>query len=482
MLFSSPIFLFFFLPLVLSVYFLLWRKLRNYYLLLASLIFFAWGGVSYSILLLVSITFNYLIGLGVGCSPGSRKSKLFLASGVIMNILLLAIFKYADFVVENINLLSGVLKFKPFGDPGIILPIGISFYTFHAMSYIIDVYRGVSKVQKNPFFLGLYITFFPQLIAGPILRYHDIAPQITGRKVTLEGFAYGIQRFVIGLGKKVLIANTMGTMADAAFGTDVSHLTGTLAWLGLITYALQIYFDFSGYSDMAIGLGKMFGFTFMENFNYPYTAQSIKEFWRKWHISLSTWFRDYLYVPLGGNRISKGRTYFNLIFVFFITGLWHGASWSFVIWGFLHGSFLILERVFSKKFPEELWRPIQHMYTLFVVLIAWVLFRSSDIQYAWQYYRAMFGFGANAAELNAFNKAFAVEFRIYFFIGLLSAAGIIRWINAVIQKKLDIIESGFLWLTESYKILQVVFFACVFIICSMALITKTYNPFIYYRF
>jgi alginate O-acetyltransferase complex protein AlgI len=384
--------------------------------------------------------------------------------------------------VDNLNMLSGILKFKPFHDPGIILPIGISFYTFHAMSYIIDVYRGVAKVQKNPFHLGLYITFFPQLIAGPILRYHDIAPQITGRRVTLEGFTYGIRRFIIGLGKKVLIANNMGMIADTAFGTPVEHLTGPLAWLGLLTYTLQIYFDFSGYSDMAIGLGKMFGFTFMENFNYPYISRSIKEFWRRWHISLSTWFRDYLYVPLGGNRKGKGRTYFNLIFVFFITGLWHGASWSFVAWGFMHGTFLILERFFSKSFPDKLWRPLQHIYTLFVVLMAWVLFRCDDIKYAWQYYKALFGRGALTADINAFSKAWSYEFLVYLGIGILSALGIFTWINKGIDSRINKLENNSLWLAESYRIIQVLVFAGVFILCSMNLITSTYNPFIYYRF
>jgi alginate O-acetyltransferase complex protein AlgI len=482
MLFSSPVFLFLFLPIVLSFYFVLWNKLRNYYLLLASLIFFAWGGVSYTLLLLLSITFNYLVGLGVGKDPGSRNSKRYLALGVLLNVTFLAIFKYANFVTQNLNLLSDILNFKPLGNPGIILPIGISFYTFHAMSYIIDVYRGVAKVQKNPFHLGLYITFFPQLIAGPILRYHDIAPQITGRRVTLDGFSYGIRRFIIGLGKKVLIANQMGAIADLAFGTGIDQLSGPMAWLGLITYSLQIYFDFSGYSDMAIGLGKMFGFTFMENFNYPYISRSIKEFWRRWHISLSTWFRDYLYVPLGGNRKSKGRTYFNLLFVFFVTGLWHGASWSFVMWGFMHGAFLILERVSAGKFPEKLWRPLQHIYTLFVALMAWVLFRADDIGYAWKYYGVMFGKSKVSTDLYSLSKVLNYEFLLFFVIGLLSASGIIVWISKKIDKQVAMLENKALWVAESYRVIQVVAFTLILALCSMYLITNTYNPFIYYRF
>ncbi len=482
MLFSSPIFLFVFLPVVLLLYFLIWRKLRNYLLLVASLVFFAWGGVSYTALLLISITFNYLFGLGIGKNPGGRRSRNFLAAGVIVNVLFLGVFKYADFVVDNLNIFSSVLRFKPIADPGLVLPIGISFYTFHALSYLIDVYRKITVTQKNPFNLGLYIAFFPQLIAGPILRYHDIAPQIKSRTINSVSFSYGIRRFIIGLGKKVLLANNMGFVADTVFGTPVNQLSGMLAWLGLITYALQIYFDFSGYSDMAIGLGKMFGFTFMENFNYPYISRSIKEFWRRWHISLSTWFRDYLYVPLGGNRVSKYRTYFNLILVFFITGLWHGASWTFVIWGFVHGTFLIIERVSENKFPGKLWRPLQHGYTIFVVLMAWVLFRANDISYAWSYYGALFGNASANFDMMIYSKIINKEFYILFAVSLLSAAGIFVKAQSFIDSKLENLKNNSAALTESYRVIQAVFLMGIFIACSVYLITSTYNPFIYYRF
>lgn len=482
MLFSSPVFLFLFLPVVLLLYFLVWKKLRNYLLLVASLVFFAWGGVSYTALLLISITFNYLFGLGIGKNPGSRQSRNFLAAGVIVNVLFLGVFKYADFVVDNLNLLSPVLKFKPFGDPGLVLPIGISFYTFHALSYLIDVYRKITVSQRNPFHLGLYITFFPQLIAGPILRYHDIAPQILSRTINSTSFAYGIRRFIIGLGKKVILANNMGFVADTIFGTQAHQLTTPLAWIGLITYALQIYFDFSGYSDMAIGLGKMFGFTFMENFNYPYISRSIKEFWRRWHISLSTWFRDYLYVPLGGNRKSKWRTYFNLILVFFITGLWHGASWTFVIWGFIHGIFLIIERITENRFPAKLWIPIQHIYTLFVVLMAWVLFRADTISYAWNYYSALFGITNAETDMMMFSKFMNKEFYLFFIISILSASGLFVKAHSYFVTKMQKSEKYSLIATESFRMVEAVFLTGIFIACSVYLITSTYNPFIYYRF
>lgn len=482
MLFSSPLFLFIFLPLVLLLYFLIRENLRNYLLLISSLIFFAWGGVSYTALLIISILFNYLFGLGIGKSPGSIASKRFLTAGVFINILFLGFFKYADFVVDNLNLLHSVLSFKIIKDPGIVLPIGISFYTFHALSYLIDIYRKDAETQHNPFNLGLYIAFFPQLIAGPILRYHDIAPQLKSRTINLQTFAYGIRRFIIGLGKKVILANSMGSVADAVFNSPHNQLNGLVAWLGLITYALQIYFDFSGYSDMAIGLGKMFGFTFMENFNYPYISRSIKEFWRRWHISLSTWFRDYLYIPLGGNRVGIYRTYLNLLLVFFITGLWHGASWTFVLWGFLHGTFLIIERLGNNKFPSNMWRPLQHIYSIFVVLMAWVLFRTDNLSNAWSFYSALFGLTSVPPDAMLLSKFINTEFYILFAISLLSASGIFVKFNSLIRWRINTVQKCSTTIEGSYMVMQAVFLIGVFFICSVYLITNTYNPFIYYRF
>ena len=482
MLFSSPVFLFVFLPAVLFLYFLLGNKLRNIFLFLSSLVFFAWGGVSYSVLLIFSIIFNYFIGRGIDKHSGSKLSSKYLGVGVFLNLLFLGIFKYANFIVENLNGLLEVLSYKPFGDPGIILPIGISFYTFQAMSYLIDVYRKEAEVQKNPFNLGLYIALFPQLIAGPIVRYHDIAQQIKKRTVDSAIFAYGIRRFIIGLAKKVLLGNSMGLVADLAFNTPADQLSTPLAWLGLVTYALHIYFDFSGYSDMAIGLGKMFGFTFLENFNYPYVSRSIKEFWRRWHISLSTWFRDYLYVPLGGNRKGNWRTYFNLIIVFFVTGLWHGASWSFVLWGFLHGFFLIVERIGGSRFSGLFWRPVQHIYTIFIVLMAWVLFRADSLGAALSYYGALFGNGAMQNDFAVYNKILNFEFLLFFTISLLSATGIFIQIGGFVETKLSGINERYLATTEVYRVVQAIFLIGIFVLCSVYLITNTYNPFIYYRF
>ncbi len=482
MLFSSAVFLFGFLPVVLFLYFLLSKKLRNYFLFLSSLVFFAWGGVSYSILLILSIFFNYLIGRGIGKNLGSRASSKYLGVGVFLNLIFLGIFKYANFVVENLNGILEVLSYKPFGDPGIILPVGISFYTFQAMSYLIDVYRKEAEVQKNPFNLGLYIALFPQLIAGPIVRYHDIARQIQRRTVDSAGFAYGIRRFIIGLAKKVLLGNTMGSIADLAFNSPADQLSTPLAWLGLVSYALHIYFDFSGYSDMAIGLGRMFGFTFLENFNYPYISRSVKEFWRRWHISLSTWFRDYLYVPLGGNRKGNGRTYLNLIIVFFITGLWHGAAWNFVLWGFLHGFFLIVERAGDGRFPGKLWRPLQHIYTTFVVLMAWVLFRADSAGSAWNYYGALFGNGAVQNDFAVYSKVLNFEFLLFIIIGLLSATGIIVKVTGLLEAKISVMKERYFAVTEIYRAFQAIFLVGIFILCSVYLITNTYNPFIYYRF
>jgi alginate O-acetyltransferase complex protein AlgI len=432
--------------------------------------------------LLISITFNYLFGLGIGTKPGSSKSRKYLAAGVVVNVLFIGVFKYADFIVENLNVFITVLNYKPFKDPGIVLPVGISFYTFQAMSYLIDVYRKETETQKNPLNLGLYIALFPQLIAGPIVRYHDVAMQIKERTINSSIFADGIRRFIIGLGKKVILANNMGFVADTAFETPVSQLTGPLAWIGVITYALQIYFDFSGYSDMAIGLGKMFGFTFMENFNYPYISRSIKEFWRRWHISLSTWFRDYLYLPLGGNRKGKWRTYFNLILVFFVTGLWHGASWTFVIWGFIHGTFLIIERITDNRFPNKLWRPFQHLYTVFIVLMAWVLFRADTISYAWSYYGVLFGNATANPDMMIFSKFINKEFYILFIISILSATGLIVKANVYLNHYIEKRKNHSIIFIESYRILQSIFLILVFIACSIYLITSTYNPFIYYRF
>ena len=425
MVFSSPIFLFVFLPLTLGLYYLLPRSAKNGFLLLASLVFYAWGEIFFVLVMLASLAFNYIFGRLIGTAEPSRK-RGYLVAGVVANLSLLAYFKYANFIVDNLQQL-GWLAGVDWSD--VHLPLGISFFTFQAMSYLVDVYRGENRAQKSLFNVALYIALFPQLIAGPIVRYHDIARQIRKRTIDLLLVNSGLQRFVYGLAKKVLIANPLGLVADEVFALSGGDLTTGTAWLGIACYTLQIYFDFSGYSDMAIGLGRMLGFRFLENFNYPYVSRSIKEFWRRWHISLSSWFRDYLYIPLGGNRVGGLRTYLNLLIVFCLCGLWHGASWSFVIWGMVHGFFLVAERLGGDKMIDRVWKPIRHLYTLFVVVMAWVLFRSSDITYAWGYYKAMFGFGNSESGVYEYFKYLNNEFLLVLLLGIVASTPLFVYVG-----------------------------------------------------
>ncbi len=389
MLFSSMVFLWCFLPVVLIGYYLLDKRWRNLFLLLTSLIFYAWGEPRYIVLMLCSILINYGGGITVGNpSADSMRKKCCLALNILGNLALLGYFKYANFFVDSLNdVFPGVIA--DFGK--IALPIGISFYTFQGMSYVIDVYRGDVKPQKNVLNIALYVSFFPQLVAGPIVKYHDVAEQIVSREHSVQKMAYGIRRFLFGLAKKVLIANTAAMTADEIFALDASSLSPSAAWLGILCYTLQIYYDFSGYSDMAIGLGKMFGFTFLENFNYPYISKSIQDFWRRWHISLSTWFKEYLYIPLGGNRMGSRRTYLNLLIVFAVTGIWHGAAWAFLVWGLYHGFFLLLERAGLKKLLERRFMtPFAHCYTILVFMVGWVFFRCDTLALGASYLKAMF--------------------------------------------------------------------------------------------
>ncbi len=342
------VFLWIFLPAVLAGYFLCPRPAKNLLLVFFSLLFYAWGEPKYITLMILSVTVNYVSGRLIGALPDRKKLVLFLC--VAVNLLLLGYFKYFNFIIQSANSVLGWLwDAGPIAARSIALPIGISFYTFQALSYVIDVYRGEVKVQKNYIHMLLYVSFFPQLIAGPIVKYHDIDRQIENRTVTADKFAYGVYRFSCGMGKKVLLSNAFAEVVDKVYSYELSEVSAPLLWLAALLYMLQIYFDFSGYSDMAIGLGKMFGFDFQENFNLPYISTSVKEFWRRWHISLSSWFRDYLYIPLGGNRKGTMKTYRNLLIVFFLTGMWHGAGWTFIIWGLFHGLFQILERLFLGK-------------------------------------------------------------------------------------------------------------------------------------
>lgn len=474
-------FLWLFLPALIAIYFLakkFFPRLRNYILLIFSLLFYAWGEPKYIILMLVSVAMNYVFGLLISkYSTKDKKTKkrhtskqvIVLAVSIMANLALLGHFKYANFFIDSINNLFG----SNFDIGNIALPIGISFYTFQIMSYIIDLYRGEIKVQKNPLKLALYISFFPQLIAGPIVKYKDIDEAIDSRKETIAGFSYGIKRFVYGLFKKVLIADTMAAVADMVFSSDTANLSAPVAWAGAICYFLQIFFDFSGYSDMAIGLGSIFGFRFMENFNLPYISRSITEFWRRWHISLSTWFKEYLYIPLGGNRKGKTRTYINLWIVFLATGIWHGAAWNFVFWGLFHGFFIFVERLGLKNILDK-HTIVGHIYTVFIVLVGWVFFRASGIEYALNYLKVMF-FGQAMSETPLEGWQIISHKTILIFIVAILFSGIGQVVFRKFKKH-DKLEKIYNRYVEPICILL------LFTACIMAIANNTYTSFIYFRF
>ena len=483
MVFSSLTFLYIFLPIVLILNFLVRKEFRNALLLFASIIFYAWGGVSYTAILIISILLNFLIGKLIASNLNNSKSKRYLIIGIVVNLGFLGVFKYANFIVQNINSLIESTGFSfSITNPGIILPIGISFYTFQALSYIIDVYKRKTPVQNKLVNLALYISLFPQLIAGPIVRYNDIAKQLSNRQNTRENFVSGIERFVLGLAKKVLIANQFALLADTAFNIAPDNLSTFVAWGGIVAYSLQIYFDFSGYSDMAIGLGRMFGFQFLENFNFPYIAKSIREFWQRWHISLSNWFRDYLYIPLGGNRKGNYRTYFNLLIVFFITGIWHGASWNFVAWGMLHGLFMIIEKLGFDKTLEKLWKPLQHIYTIFIVMMAWVLFRAEDFTHAWGYFKAMYSYHSINNNIDVIDVFLNNEIYFALIIALISSTRF--WVyfyeKAVLIVSKNRIQKNIAMGVWSFLVL--IFVVGVMVISTNYLVANSYNPFIYFRF
>lgn len=507
MVFSTIIFLCAFLPITIIGYYLMPGRGKNIFLLLCSLLFYAWGEPVYVFVMLGSIICNYAFGMAIYSFEAKR--KLWLTLAVITNLGILGIFKYTGFVVANLSrILPGLLKVPEIG-----LPIGISFYTFQGLSYCIDVYRDREIVQKNPLNLALYISMFPQLIAGPIVRYGDVSRSLTKRTHSPELFAAGAERFIIGLSKKAILANSMGELADRIMGSNIDYMSSPVAWIGAVAYTLQIYFDFSGYSDMAIGLGKIFGFHFPENFNYPYISKSIREFWRRWHISLSTWFKDYLYIPLGGNR--RGNVYVHLFIVFLATGLWHGAAWGFVLWGLWHGMFSILERILgnlkkkrragktsgvpaketevelnSETGKDEIEKPLRkllkvlkavlcHVYTMLVVIIGWVLFKIVDVGETLRYLKVMFGTTGNS--FIAYHPYYYLDSRM---TCLLIAALIacIPWMKAL---SLD---------TRNGEAMIRMKNSIPFILCKRAvlllllalsfmfMITSTYNPFIYFRF
>ncbi|HEX3701928.1 MAG TPA: MBOAT family protein [Vicinamibacterales bacterium] len=501
MLFTEPTFLFLFLPILLAFYFATFSREHgsygNWLLLIASVIFYAKGGGAFTWLMLGSITFNYWMAIAVDRGRASGRARAILATAVAVNLVVLGVFKYANFFADNVNTLFLVLGVHPMIVPRVLLPIGISFFTFHAISYVVDVYRRDATAQKSPVHAALYLLLFPQLIAGPIIRYRDLADQLARRIVTLDDFAAGVRRFIIGLAKKVLIANVVAGPADKIFALPFDQLSAGHAWLGIVCYTLQIYFDFSGYSDMAIGLGRMFGFRFPENFRWPYIADSVQDFWRRWHISLSTWFRDYLYVPLGGNRVSPARTYVNLVAVFFLCGLWHGASWNFVIWGLFHGTFLVIERLLSRRPIARFEREpphapaasgargspgrgaerggvarsiLLHGYTLIVVMIGWVFFRADTLPGAVAFLKAMAGLSL------AMPTPFTVQWYLTPELRLALAAGIVGsmpWLPALTRRG----EPSWTLGLVSTAALTALLAASV-----MQMAARTYNPFIYFRF
>ncbi len=470
MVFSSPIFLFLFLPLVFAVYFLAPKKLRNVVLLVFSLIFYSWGEGRLVMLLLLSALTDFYCGRII--HYGYRKIGLTIS--LIFNLAILGYFKYLDFTFDNLSRIAHSFGFAQGTIPdvaGIALPIGISFFTFQTMSYTIDVYRGNVKADNNLLNFATYVCLFPQLVAGPIVRYSDISHQLNLRIISSDKFADGCERFIIGLAKKVLIANSFAAIADDIFKQNLQDLSTPYAWLGILAYTFQIYFDFSGYSDMAIGLGKMLGFDFPENFNYPYISKSIREFWRRWHISLSTWFRDYVYISLGGNRKGNVHTYINLLIVFFVTGLWHGASWNFVIWGLFHGFFMIIERMGFGKILSKIPVILQRFYTLVIVIVGWVFFRAETLSEALTYVKTMFIYTSGNSALSSYLSFFHINLHTLFavfFAVLFSTPFYPKAEKFFTRKKLS-------WFRPIALLL-------LFITTIIYLGAGTYNPFIYFKF
>lgn len=465
MVFSSLVFLFLFLPIIIFLYYISKDKYKNYLLLAASLFFYAWGEPIYIVIMLISIIFNFLFGKKVSNKEDKLRKRWILTS-ILFNIGMLVVFKYTGFFIENINSIFTT----NIANPGIALPLGISFFTFQAMSYVIDVYRGDAKVQENIFDMALYISLFPQLVAGPIVRYQTVANQIIEREHSVDKFSDGISRFIIGLSKKVILSNALGTLADQVFATEIGQLTIASSWLGIIAYSLQIFFDFSGYSDMSIGLGKMFGFEFLENFNYPYISQSASEFWRRWHISLGSWFRDYVYIPLGGSRKGNLRTYINLFIVWFLTGFWHGANWTFIAWGLYFGILIAAEKAFLDKMLNKMYKPIRHIYLILAVMIGWVFFRSNTFLQAFQYLGSLIGLSGQAL-YNNYTLKYINDYWYTIVLAIIFSMPTIKTIRKYIGNKNNI-----------YYFTKSMILMILFAIIIIKLANSTYNPFLYFRF
>lgn len=460
MVFSSITFLFYFLPIVLALYYLVPNKLKNLILLISSFIFYFYGEPKYVLLMAFSIISTYICGIFVDKYRGTKKSKIFLILEIIISIGLLIYFKYANFIIKNINLwLSQKIDLI-----NVLLPIGISFYTFQMISYVVDVYKGEVKGQKNILKLATYVSLFPQLIAGPIVRYRTIEKQLENREYSINKFALGVRRFIIGLGKKVMIANVIGVLVNNFLISDDKSVL--FYWLYAIGVMLQIYFDFSGYSDMAIGLGKMFGFEFLENFNYPYIATSITDFWRRWHISLSTWFRDYVYIPLGGNRVSKIKWLRNIMIVWLLTGLWHGAEWNFIIWGIYFGILLIIEKIFLLKRAEKTPKIFKIIYTLFFVMISFIIFNGNEII---ENIKGLFGIG-NIPIISKESIYYLKSYLVVILIGIIGATPFIK--NIVKKEKIK----------KIINILEPIYLFSILLLSTSYIIDGSFNPFLYFRF
>lgn len=466
MLFSSIPFLYYFLPIVMLLYFAVPKCAKNGVLLVASLVFYAWGEPKYVILMIASIIIGYISGLLIATFHDTKWKKLFLTASVIINLGFLAYFKYADFFVENFNALTGLsvplLK--------IALPIGISFYTFQILSYTVDVYRGDVPAQKNIINLAAYVAMFPQLIAGPIVRYADIAKELNHRTHSLENFALGSRRFVIGLAKKILIANTLGELCDIFRASDEKAVL--FYWLYAVAFGLHIYFDFSGYSDMAIGLGRIFGFTFLENFNYPYISKSITEFWRRWHMSLGSWFRDYVYIPLGGNRVPKWRWFLNIFVVWMLTGFWHGAAWNFIVWGLFFAVLLVIEKLWLLKHLEKA-KGWNHVYVVFLVLISFVIFNATDMAEAFSYIGGMFGAGGAPIASTEF-VYYLKSYGVTLLLAIIGATPLVK----ILVNRLAAKEAT----QKIVNLLEPVVLVILLIVMTAYLVDGSFNPFLYFRF
>lgn len=464
MVFSSLVFMFAYLPITLLAYYLVPRQGRNIFLFIVNLIFYGWGEPRLVLLMVFNIFFNYIGGWLVDkYRADAKKKKLFLILTCVLDIGILAVFKYTGMITETLNM----LPFLNIPELQISLPIGISFYTFQTMSYVIDVYRDDAPVSKNFINFGTYVALFPQLIAGPIVRYRDVAEQLVNRRETLEMFTRGVKLFMVGLAKKVIIANTMGTLTTNIFATtDENGVVGT--WVGMIAYTFQIYFDFSGYSDMACGLGNMMGFEFLKNFNYPYIAKSITDFWRRWHISLSTWFKEYVYIPLGGNRKGVKRQILNLLIVWGLTGLWHGAAYNFVLWGLYYGLLLILEKFVLKKFLDRLPSFVQHIYTLFIIIIGWGLFYFTDVGQLGEFMVDLFNFGNGICGDQAFNLIMSN------LPMLIIAAVASTPLATMLYTRFE--HTRFMWIPETLYCMGVL------AVSTASLVNQSYNPFLYFRF